>query len=99
MDWKSELTKVFGSTALHYAASINNLQAVKLLLKKDRASAYVADSSTLFPVHVAAKLGCVEVLTELFKELHLAIKEEKECSAVGVRKESRTREGNQCGRC
>jgi ankyrin repeat protein len=68
--WKPQLAKTtdnLGWTPLHYAASVNNVKAVKMLLAKDKISAYIADSSGLCPVHVAAKLGDREVVIEIFK--------------------------------
>ncbi|KAJ4760804.1 Ankyrin repeat protein family-like protein [Rhynchospora pubera] len=94
-----ELTKArdnSGRTPLHYGASAGNLPAVRLLLEKDRTSAYIADSSGSFPVHDAAKSGHLEVLMELIMKcpdsdelldgqgknfLHLAV-EEKRVSVV-----------------
>lgn len=68
---KPELGKAIdnlGWTPLHYAASVNNVKAVKMLLKKDRTSAYIVGSSGLCPVHVSAKLGHKEVMIELLEQ-------------------------------
>ncbi|KAJ3684368.1 hypothetical protein LUZ61_013532 [Rhynchospora tenuis] len=93
--WKPELTKTTdnsGSTPLHYAVSANNLEGVKLLLETDKTSAYVADDSSLYPIHVAAKLGLELLVAEFFEQcpdsdelldregrnfLHLAVEERK----------------------
>jgi ankyrin repeat protein len=82
-----------GRTPLYYATSANNYEVVEMLLDLDKTSAYLADtSSQLFPVHVAAKLGNLEVLKKLFEQcpgsdellnregknfLHLAVEEKR----------------------
>ncbi|KAJ3670015.1 hypothetical protein LUZ60_010339 [Juncus effusus] len=94
--WKPELANVVdksGNTPLHYAASQNLPKSVKVLLKKDISPAYTSDFLGLFPVHVAAKLGHVEVIERLFKKcpdsdklldgqgrnfLHIAVEEKRE---------------------
>jgi ankyrin repeat protein len=63
----AKTTDKLGWTPLHYAASVNNIKAVKMLLERHKLSAYVADSSGLCPVHVAAKLGYRKVVIEIFK--------------------------------
>ncbi|KAJ4787059.1 Ankyrin repeat protein family-like protein [Rhynchospora pubera] len=96
VEWKPELTKTIdkvGSTPLHYAASANNLEAVEQLLKTDKKSAYIADASGLYPIHVAAKLGWELLVAEFFKQcpdsnklldpegrnfLHQAVEQKKE---------------------
>lgn len=41
--------------------------AVKVLLENDKSSAYIADSSGLFPVHVASSMGYLELVIQLFE--------------------------------
>jgi ankyrin repeat protein len=87
-----ECTDRSGSTPLHFAASVNDVKVLKLLLN-DKKSAYMPDLCGLFPVHIAAKLGHQEVLMELFAQcpdsdelldhqgrnfLHLAVEERQE---------------------
>ncbi|XP_073005717.1 uncharacterized protein [Typha latifolia] len=63
-----------GQTALHAAAlcqnsaSAGNAKIVELLLLKDISLAYMADSSGLFPVHVASIKGEVSVIKKLINQ-------------------------------
>ncbi|KAG8080288.1 hypothetical protein GUJ93_ZPchr0007g6364 [Zizania palustris] len=68
--WNPTLVKEVddsGSTPLHYVASVGNISALKLLLGYDTSPAYVPDSSGLFPIHVAAKMGYGQLIYELSK--------------------------------
>ncbi|KAF3340589.1 Ankyrin repeat-containing protein [Carex littledalei] len=96
LDWKEELAKSTdksGSTALHYAASSGNLEAVSAILQTDITCAYMADSSGLYPVHIAVKTGFLQVMAKLFdlcpdldqlldnngrNFVHLAVEEERD---------------------
>jgi ankyrin repeat protein len=70
LNWKSGLASLqdaSGSTPLHYAASVGNLETVNILLEHlqnanilldhEKSAAYVADEEGLYPIHVAAKCG------------------------------------------
>ncbi|XP_078150922.1 uncharacterized protein LOC144546257 [Carex rostrata] len=73
LEWnKSLATKVDDkkSTPLHYAASVGNLETVKLLLGDDeiKKAAYMVDENGLFPIHTAAKCGEASIIKELIKQ-------------------------------
>ncbi|XP_078150752.1 protein ACCELERATED CELL DEATH 6-like [Carex rostrata] len=73
LEWnKSLATEVddMKSTPLHYAASVGNLETVKLLLGDDeiKKAAYMADKNGLFPIHTAAKCGKSSIIKELIKQ-------------------------------
>ncbi|KAL6840745.1 hypothetical protein ACP4OV_029609 [Aristida adscensionis] len=68
LQWNPTLVKEVddsGSTPLHYIASVGNVSAMKLLLRRDTSPAYVSDSNGLFPVHIAAKMGYGQLIYEL----------------------------------
>ena len=70
LQWNPTLAKEVddsGSTPLDYVASAGDVSAMKLLLRYDTSSAYVPDSSGLFPVHIAAKMGYGQLIYELSK--------------------------------
>ena len=71
LEWNNSLaTKVdnWKSTPLHYAASVGNLETVKLLLQHEKSAAYMADKDGLFPVHIAAKCGRALIIKELIEQ-------------------------------
>ncbi|KAJ1291167.1 hypothetical protein BS78_02G297300 [Paspalum vaginatum] len=68
LQWNPTLVKEVdesGSTPLHYIASVGNISAMKLLLRRDTSPAYSSDSNGLFPVHIAAKMGYGQLIYEL----------------------------------
>jgi ankyrin repeat protein len=80
LNWKSGLASLqdaSGSTPLHYAASVGNLETVNILLEHlqnanilldhEKSAAYVADEEGLYPIHVAAKCGRTSVIKKLME--------------------------------
>lgn len=68
LQWNPTLVKEVddsGSTPFHYIASVGNISAMKLLLRRDSSPAYSSDSNGLFPVHIAAKMGYGQFIYEL----------------------------------
>jgi len=68
LQWNQALVKEVddsGSTPFHYIASVGNISAMKLLLRRDSSLAYSSDSNGLFPVHIAAKMGYGQFIYEL----------------------------------
>jgi len=68
LQWNPTLVKEVddsGSTPFHYIASVGNISAMKLLLRRDSSVAYSSDSNGLFPVHIAAKMGYGQFIYEL----------------------------------
>ncbi|KAJ3680413.1 hypothetical protein LUZ60_016691 [Juncus effusus] len=53
---------IIGSSPIHIAASANNVHAVKVMLAIDVSPAYLQDSDGLFPVHMAARKGHVQMV-------------------------------------
>ncbi|XP_078150751.1 protein ACCELERATED CELL DEATH 6-like [Carex rostrata] len=73
LEWnKSLATKVDDSksTPLHYAASVGNLETVKLLLGDGeiKKAAYMPDKNGLFPIHTAAVCGEALIINELIEQ-------------------------------
>ncbi|CAL5072402.1 unnamed protein product [Urochloa decumbens] len=68
LQWNPALVKEVdesGSAPLHYIASVGNISAMKLLLRRDTSPAYSPDSNGSFPVHIAAKMGYGPLIYEL----------------------------------
>ncbi|XP_066390897.1 protein ACCELERATED CELL DEATH 6-like isoform X2 [Miscanthus floridulus] len=68
LQWNQALVKEVddsGSTPFHYIASVGNISAMKLLLRRESSLAYSSDSNGLFPVHIAAKMGYGQFIYEL----------------------------------
>ncbi|RLN30134.1 protein ACCELERATED CELL DEATH 6-like [Panicum miliaceum] len=67
--WKETLSREvdgYGRTALHYAALVKNLGPVKLLLANS-SLAFVPDNEGLYPVHIAAIAGNVNVVCKFME--------------------------------
>ncbi|KAL6989347.1 hypothetical protein U1Q18_015097 [Sarracenia purpurea var. burkii] len=52
-----ETKDIAGITALHAAAAAANLEATKMLVRKNPNLPNIADANTLVPLHVAAIIG------------------------------------------
>ena len=57
-----------GSSALHYAAKMNNSRIISLLLNKDYNLAYKQNNKQRIPLHVATEYGSLEAASELLKQ-------------------------------
>ncbi|CAN8237691.1 unnamed protein product [Cochlearia groenlandica] len=56
-----------GRTCLSFGASIGYYERVCYLLEKDLDKVYVSDEDGLFPIHMAAKYGHVQIIEEILK--------------------------------
>jgi ankyrin repeat protein len=62
-----------GRTSLSFGASIGYYQGFSYLFDKNRDKVYVSDDDGLFPTHMAAKYGHVQILEEILKHCPEAI--------------------------
>ena len=57
-----------GGTPLHYAASTNYLEGIRILLKKCSVLALECNTKGDLPIHIACKMGHVKIVKELLKQ-------------------------------